>query len=177
MENASKALIMAGGVLLAILIIAMLIYMWSNTSSFISSQDDEKELQQIVSFNKQFESYQKSVLRGADVASVINKVRNNNSAYADNNDYKISCKFILTDSLNGSKTLSAGEYDVSTYSSSNPYDAFIKDDKDDDDFKNFKRLYFRCEKIEYSTKTRRVNNIVFKEISQNEINKKFDTEN
>ncbi len=39
MENASKALIMAGGMLLAILIVSLLIYAWSLFSEYQASQD------------------------------------------------------------------------------------------------------------------------------------------
>ena len=168
MENASKALIIAGGVLLAVIIIGILVYTWGNVSSFVSSQDDLKDQQQLASFNKQFESYYKSLLRGAEVASIINKVRSNNVAYEDNLEYKITCKIKIKEAISGG--LNAAEHDVSKYNATSEYDRFVATAEN---LKTFKRLYFRCTKIGYSNKTGRVNEVVFEELTTSEIKSYF----
>ena len=66
MENASKALTMAAGVLIAILIIA-LIYVLINNISDLSQQDEQQLIaKQTATFNKDFESYDRKLMRGVD---------------------------------------------------------------------------------------------------------------
>ena len=55
MENASKALIMAGGVLIALLIIGSLLLMFNNLSSYQDTNIKETRTAQIIEFNNQFE--------------------------------------------------------------------------------------------------------------------------
>ena len=58
MENASKALIMAGGVLIGILILSLATYLivdFGSTSARIHKQNEEK---QVTEFNSKFTSYQ-----------------------------------------------------------------------------------------------------------------------
>lgn len=74
MENASKALIMAGGMLLAILIVSLLIYAWSLFSKYQSSQDDLTEIEDTAKFNEQFTNYQRDNVKGYDILSLANKV-------------------------------------------------------------------------------------------------------
>lgn len=74
MENASKALIIAGSILLSILIIALGMYIFSKaTTSSDMSQVDETVIQ---AFNAKFENFNKKQ-RGSDVLSLINAVRAN----------------------------------------------------------------------------------------------------
>lgn len=81
MENAAKALLIAGGVLLALLIISVMVYMFSQMKSLQQAQEAKIEEEQIAEFNKGFETYDKKVMYGADVISVLNKAANNNAKY------------------------------------------------------------------------------------------------
>ena len=83
MENASKALVMAGGILIAIMVIATLMFMVQNTASYKSQAEEQQMLKQITNFNKEYESYQKSLLRGTEVVTVINKAIANNIKYEE----------------------------------------------------------------------------------------------
>mgnify|MGYP004457397595 CR=1 FL=1 len=74
MENASKALIMAGGMLLAILIVSLLVYAWSLFSKYQSSQDDLTDIEDTAKFNEQFTNYQRNNVKGYDIISLANKV-------------------------------------------------------------------------------------------------------
>ena len=78
MENASKALLMAGGVLIAILIIALLVYSFGTMGGYFDTENKEELAKQLKVFNDQYEVYNRKLLRGVDVISVINKVLDNN---------------------------------------------------------------------------------------------------
>ena len=79
MENASKALLMAGGVLIAILILAILVRSFTTVSNFQKTKLSEEEQAQLVSFNKQYTKYLGQYVYGTEVISVINKSQNNKS--------------------------------------------------------------------------------------------------
>lgn len=58
MENASKALIMAGGVLIAILLLTLFSYLFTKISSSTASIYDNLEKHEIDEFNQQFLNYE-----------------------------------------------------------------------------------------------------------------------
>lgn len=90
MENASKALLIAGGVLIALIILAMLLAMFNSMSNIQKEQEEQTKIEQIAAFNSEFEAYNKKVMYGTDVITLINKVAENNKKYSTNNDYKIT---------------------------------------------------------------------------------------
>ena len=57
MENASKALLMAGGVLLGILILSLGVYLFTSFGGTSSRIHDNIEENQIAQFNSQFTKY------------------------------------------------------------------------------------------------------------------------
>lgn len=89
MENASKALLIAGGVLIALIIITMFIMMFSRLSNITKEQEEQTKIEQLVAFNAGFEAYNKKVMYGVDVITLINKVAENNKKYSNNSDYQI----------------------------------------------------------------------------------------
>lgn len=90
MENASKALLIAGGVLIAIIIITMFIMMFSRISSIQKEQQEQTRIEQLAAFNAEFEAYNKKAMYGTDVITLINKVAENNKIYSGNMDYQIT---------------------------------------------------------------------------------------
>lgn len=78
MENATKALTMAGGILIAIMVIATLLYAATTWGIFPSAKDETDVAKQLAKFNQQYESYNKGALYGTDVITVLNKARDNN---------------------------------------------------------------------------------------------------
>ena len=74
MENASKALIMAGGMLLAILIVSLLIYAWSLFSDYQSSQDKLTDIEDTTKFNEQFTNYDRDDVEGYELISLVNQI-------------------------------------------------------------------------------------------------------
>lgn len=156
MENASKALLIAGGILIAILIIGLLMYLVNSIGNLTAEADEKQRIEQITAFNKQYEVYQRQVLRGNDVASVINKIRDNNKKYIDNPELQITWQFDLKRGI--LNVLPEGTY---TEANKTIYNNVVNNATN---FRDFKSLYFKCTSIEYSNTTGQVNKIVFEEI-------------
>ena len=78
MENASKALLIAGGVLLAVLVLSLFGLLLSNISSNQMAQEKTKQAEQLKEFNQQWEAYNKKALYGTDIITVVNKAIQNN---------------------------------------------------------------------------------------------------
>ena len=81
MENASKALLIIGAVLIAIIVITGLIYLTKALGDFAGTSEEAKEQAEIAKFNKQFEAYNKERLYGTDIISIVNKADENNEKY------------------------------------------------------------------------------------------------
>ena len=73
MENASKALIMAGSVLIALMIIGALILTFSNITAYQETNTRSTRSTQMAEFNSQYETYNRKDVRGSDLYSLLNK--------------------------------------------------------------------------------------------------------
>jgi len=106
MENASKALLMAAGVLIALIILSIGVYLYSifsNNAQEIASQLEEDRLNQ---FNSQFTSYiGKDDLTIYDIIDIANLAKANNEKYEldsiSENNYYVS----VTGKINGNNSL------------------------------------------------------------------------
>ena len=79
MENANKAMLIAAGVLMAILIMNVMIYVFSSMGSQASGLYDTFEQKDIDRYNYQFLKYEnKEKLKIQDVVSIINIAKDNN---------------------------------------------------------------------------------------------------
>lgn len=73
MENASKALLIAGGVLIAILLLTLFSYLFTQMASSTSSIYNSMSKHEIDEFNQQFLNYEgKKELTAQDVETLIN---------------------------------------------------------------------------------------------------------
>lgn len=72
MENASKALLMAAGVLLGIILISFAVYTFRSVASLSEEYDENQERTQIASYNNKFEKYNRDDLTVHDIISVLN---------------------------------------------------------------------------------------------------------
>lgn len=73
MENASKALIIAGGVLIAILLLTLFTYLFSKMANGTSKIYDMMEQSEIAEFNQKFLNYKgRNDLKIQDVVTIIN---------------------------------------------------------------------------------------------------------
>ncbi len=86
MENASKALIMAGGILIAILVMSLFVYLIVSFGATSDKIHDQNAQTQITEFNAQFTKYQgRTNITIYDVVSVANLAID----YNENNNTKI----------------------------------------------------------------------------------------
>lgn len=76
MENASKALLIAGGVLIAILIIGLLVNSFTSISSIQQTKLSEEEQEKLVKFNEQYTKYLGQYVYGTEVVTLRNKYEN-----------------------------------------------------------------------------------------------------
>ena len=81
MENASKALIIAGAILLAILIISLGIMIYNQASGVVNNNAMTEV--EVTSFNQKFEQYFGDKVRGANVNSLVSAVNTNNMSTDD----------------------------------------------------------------------------------------------
>ena len=88
MDNVSKALIIAGGVLLAIMIISVALYLFAGVRGFANAMNIHAEVSAIESFNRYYQSFD-SKITGIDVVNSCNKVVNDQK-----NGHDITCNAI-----------------------------------------------------------------------------------
>ena len=107
MENATKALTMAGGVLIAIIVIAALVYASSTYQVVPRAQDEANAVRQLSLFNQQYESYVRDALYGTDLVSLLNKAVDNNERYnvGPNEKMYIDIAFKLLTDVDGSEVV------------------------------------------------------------------------
>ena len=102
MENASKALIIAGAVLLALLVISLGVMVFNRMSNTVveNSNLDEEEIN---AFNNQLTPYIGANVSGSQVNALIQTVRSINQSAITNND-EIKRVEITFPSSNGGRT-------------------------------------------------------------------------
>ena len=121
MENASKALIIAGAILLSILIIALGVFVFNQARGAMGNTglDDQKASAN----NQKFEAYEGSAVKGSQVKALLDIVRTNNNSVTNDNDYQtvtVNQKSSASDlSSMKNKVQSSSNYSVSISSYSN----------------------------------------------------------
>ena len=90
MENASKALIMAGGVLIGVLVISLAVYLFVSFGQTSAEINDENSQKQLTQFNSKFASYEgKKNLTIYDAITVAGYANENNEYYDNDSNYII----------------------------------------------------------------------------------------
>lgn len=87
MENASKALIMAGGILISLLVISLLVFFFNNIRDIQDIENKGEKTEQATEFNKQYNVYERDVY-GSELLSIANKIADYNKREADNKGYQ-----------------------------------------------------------------------------------------
>lgn len=157
MENASKALIMAGGVLISIIIISAVVMVYSNMRQGSQMQDEALKAEQVSKFNMQYTSYEKNI-RGVDLMSLINMAEDNNSKY-DSDMMDITIEFKIRKSLTSSTSDDISELEDYTGGNLLNYNTLVNDE-----LKIFKRRVFRHVESRYNQITGRINYMFFEEL-------------
>jgi len=81
MEHANKAFIMVGGMLFALMIMSLVAFVFSRLTTLPTEEDYSLEAKQIAAFNNEYSAYDKKIMYGVDVISVLNKALSNNEKY------------------------------------------------------------------------------------------------
>lgn len=167
MENASEALIITGGIFLAIVLITFGVYTYSSMNKLAKTQDEQVAQQQLVEFNKSYEAYNRGIMYGTDLITVMNKANDNNKTYKGS-DFKITISFVFTeknlyiyDPETGKREKGSEFFAGTDYTNEN-YETKIKDNPDA--FNDFKRRLFKCKSVNYNPKTGRINEMYFEEV-------------
>ena len=94
MENASRALVIAGGVLLSLIIIGVVMFAYRGITSLQKEKDISLSNEQVSKINEQIEKYtKKSVIYGSEVLSICNAIEDYSRKYPESEGYqKISAK-------------------------------------------------------------------------------------
>lgn len=74
MENASKALLIAGGILLLIILVSLMLFVKGNISDYYASEEELKMIADTTKFNEQFSRFNREDVQGYELISLINKV-------------------------------------------------------------------------------------------------------
>lgn len=143
MENASRALTMAGGILIALMILGALLLMFNSLSSYQNQNDASTKDSQIAEFNNQFEPYNKNDLTLMELKSIYNKIVSNNAK----NDEKI--KTNIKDKQD--------EYNAVYPNIANDFSSLPEEDK--------QNKVFKCVKILYENPGGKISAIYFEENS------------
>lgn len=151
MENISKALLIAGGMLIAIIILSMFLIMYNKVTNISKAQEEQKKQEQLSAFNGQYEAYDKQLMYGVDVITLCNKINNNNSSgkngiislyYGKDN---IETPTIINNIIiSKEKEEEAGKTKIVEYG------IVRKGDTEVDKVEDFITLRFKCTGIEYN---------------------------
>ena len=111
MENASKALLIAGSTLMAVILITIFVVFIGEISIWPQTEDQIENTEQIATFNAEYETYQKSAMYGVDVISCLNKAKSNNEKYEEGGStldrYQINVIVTIKEALTESITVTA----------------------------------------------------------------------
>jgi hypothetical protein len=115
MESANKAIAMAAGMLFAVMIMSLVAFVFSRITTIPTQEDSQALIEQSAAFNDEYTAYDKKIMYGVDVISVLNKAKSNNDKYVlekfvtgggYNTDYIIDIQVKLNTALQESMVVS-----------------------------------------------------------------------
>lgn len=113
MENATKALEIAAGVLLSVLILGMLTYGFSQLSSIKQTEDDNERLEKAGEFNADYETYNRDGVYGSEVLSLANKIENYNNKDPEADGYSKIELSVTLNNVSGNQYFKDTTYNTS----------------------------------------------------------------
>lgn len=87
MENATKALEMAGSLLIGVLLLGCLLFAYTRMSELKDTEHKVEVSEQAQDFNQDYEAYNRNNLYGTDLFSLANKIVDYNNKEADGKAY------------------------------------------------------------------------------------------
>ncbi len=130
MENASKALIMAAGVLLSVIIIGVAMFAYRGITGFQKEKDLGLSNAQLSKINDQIEKYtNKSVVYGSEVLSICNAIEDYRKKYPKSEGYpEIQFEVKMTvENSEGKEENDVSQCFENLYLSSEEFDVAYKD--------------------------------------------------
>ena len=178
MEYVSKALIMAGGVLISIMVASFMIFVLRKAGSMSAEYDTQMSNNELTKFNSQFEVYNKSDNNFFDVLTVANLAYDINKQVGYDTQTGVTVRIYTGETVKYSilpheiekNCFFEGENTnkvVYIYNSENDSDSIIdKYTARTDDNSDYK-YNFVCKGISYNDITGKVNGIDFKLVENN----------
>lgn len=151
MENASKALLISGGVLIAILILTMGVYLFATYGQLGENYEKNLSSGEIRKFNSNFIQFEgRDNITAQEIVTLYKFVK----AYNEKNETSIDT-FEVEDAIGSnvpnSSNMALTEEDLVKFIENNSNDSI-----------NNNIIYFECTKLEYNDDTGMVNEIGFK---------------
>ena len=189
MENATKALTMAAGILIAMMVVSLIVVGINRVGSVKKVEQEALLNQELEKFNRNFESYNTNVLTGYKIISLANMAYDTNERYRTVDGYKSveiyasflnpndiisgsgieEKKYLQYENINNNKNGLKTYYNMIEYVG-NGYGPYYE--LNDKASKYYRDKYFTCINIEYdddsSTASGRIIKMVFDEIKKKE---------
>lgn len=133
MENASNALLIAGGVLIGVLILSLAVYLFADFGSTSADINQRTTEQQLTQFNSKFTVYESSDYKWTiyDIVTVAGYAHENNKYYTDNmteaNSAYFNDNYKITVTMTGNRTLSIDTKNIQD-SVADKYNGMIHDE-------------------------------------------------
>ncbi len=99
MENASKALLLAAGVLIGLILLSLGLYLYNTVRAAGELKSIQLSEEQLLKYNAEYEAFDKGRMYGTDVITVLNKARNNNEKYKNDESMFINVQFTLKNAV------------------------------------------------------------------------------
>ena len=116
MENASRALVIAGGVLLSLIIIGVVMFAYRGITSLQKEKDISLSNEQVSKINEQIEKYtKKSVIYGSEVLSICNAIEDYSRKYPESEGYPKITAIIKANGANNVELFFKDEYNDEEY--------------------------------------------------------------
>jgi hypothetical protein len=147
MENASKALIMAGEVLIGVLVLSLLAIAFRAAGSFSKAVDDNIQTKLINEFNVKFENYNKDNLTAQDVITIANLAKECGAS-----GYEV---VVLVEGVEAKyqKPYLLDTEDMYNFIQKYSYDTT-----------NNNTIFFKCKNMEYNEENGKINKIIIKKM-------------
>ncbi len=112
MENATKALEMAGSLLIGVLLLGCLLFAYTRMSELKDTEHKVEVSEQAKDFNQDYETYNRNNLYGSDLFSLANQIEDYNEKEADGKAYgRIEMKVTLKTEIINAKFFTDMTYD------------------------------------------------------------------
>ena len=115
MENATEALYIAAGTLIGVMIISLVVFFFRRVGSLQEQQDRIMSADQLAEWNNMYLAYNKKIMYGTDLISVLNKAQSNNEKYVNGKGFLTGYKYTNSYLINIEFTLNSPLQDTITF--------------------------------------------------------------